>query len=73
MTQSPYFANADPDFITAVVVSLQYEVVQPGDIVVEKGTKGKKMYFILEGVVYIMRDEDELTTSLSDGSYFGGD
>ena len=33
---------------------------------------GTKMYFIQEGVVDVISKENEILTSLSDGSYFGG-
>lgn len=67
----PFFSNADPDFVNAVVTKLKYEVYQPGDIIIKEGTIGTKMYFIQEGIVDIVVD-GEVATSLSDGSYFGG-
>lgn len=66
----PFFANADPDFVNAVVTKLKYEVYQPGDIIIKEGEIGNKMYFIQEGIVDIIVD-GEIATSLSDGSYFG--
>lgn len=33
---------------------------------------GTKMYFIQEGIVDIVTTDGEVATSLSDGSYFGG-
>lgn len=67
----PFFAKADPDFVNAVVTKLKYEVYQPGDIIIKEGTIGNKMYFIQEGIVDIVAN-GEVATSLSDGSYFGG-
>lgn len=72
MASVPFFSNADPNFVTAVVTKLKYEVCQPGDIVIKEGTIGTKMYFIQEGIVDIITAEGEVATSLSDGSYFGG-
>ncbi|XP_037081764.1 potassium/sodium hyperpolarization-activated cyclic nucleotide-gated channel 2-like isoform X2 [Pollicipes pollicipes] len=66
----PFFANADPQFVTDVVTKLAYEVFQPGDIIIKEGTIGNKMYFIQEGIVDIIIN-GEVATSLSDGSYFG--
>ncbi|XP_043231625.1 potassium/sodium hyperpolarization-activated cyclic nucleotide-gated channel 3-like isoform X4 [Amphibalanus amphitrite] len=66
----PFFANADPQFVTDVVTKLAYEVFQPGDIIIKEGTIGNKMYFIQEGIVDITIN-GEVATSLSDGSYFG--
>ncbi|KAK2718797.1 potassium/sodium hyperpolarization-activated cyclic nucleotide-gated channel 3-like isoform X2 [Artemia franciscana] len=67
----PFFANADPAFVSDVVTKLQYEVFQPGDIIIKEGTIGNKMYFIQEGIVDIVMNNGEVATSLSDGSYFG--
>ncbi|XP_059350923.1 potassium/sodium hyperpolarization-activated cyclic nucleotide-gated channel 3-like [Daphnia carinata] len=67
----PFFANADPAFVSDVVTKLIYEVFQPGDIIIKEGTIGTKMYFIQEGIVDIVMGNGEVATSLSDGSYFG--
>ncbi|RXM33113.1 Potassium/sodium hyperpolarization-activated cyclic nucleotide-gated channel 4 [Acipenser ruthenus] len=67
----PLFANADPNFVTAVLTKLRFEVFQPGDFVVREGTVGKKMYFIQHGVVSILTRGNK-ETKLSDGCYFGG-
>lgn len=67
----PLFANADPNFVTAMLTKLRFEVFQPADYIIREGTVGKKMYFIQHGVVSILtRGSKE--TKLSDGSYFGG-
>lgn len=67
----PLFANADPNFVTAMLTKLRFEVFQPGDFIIREGTVGKKMYFIQHGVVSILtRGSKEM--KLSDGSYFGG-
>ncbi|NWW53958.1 HCN2 protein, partial [Pedionomus torquatus] len=42
----PLFANADPNFVTAMLTKLKFEVFQPGDYIIREGTIGKKMYFI---------------------------
>jgi len=68
----PFFTHADANFVTEVVTKLQYEVFQPGDYIIREGTVGTKMYFIQEGVVDIFTDAGDVTTKLSDGSFFGG-
>nr|XP_040572916.1 potassium/sodium hyperpolarization-activated cyclic nucleotide-gated channel 3-like isoform X1 [Lepeophtheirus salmonis] len=67
----PFFANADPAFVSDVVTKLKFEVFQPGDIIIKEGTIGTKMYFIQEGIVDIVMSNGIVATSLSDGSYFG--
>ncbi|KAA8591665.1 hypothetical protein FQN60_017039 [Etheostoma spectabile] len=66
----PLFANADPNFVTAVLIKLRFEVFQPSDYIIREGTVGRKMYFIQHGRVAVLtRGNNE--TKLSDGSYFG--
>nr|XP_032809545.1 potassium/sodium hyperpolarization-activated cyclic nucleotide-gated channel 4-like [Petromyzon marinus] len=66
----PMFANADSNFVTAMLTKLRFEVFQPGDFIVREGTVGKKMYFIQHGVVSIITKANK-ETKLADGSYFG--
>lgn len=68
----PFFTNADPQFVSEVVSKLNFEVFQPTDWIIREGTMGTKMYFIQEGIVDIITKDQEVATSLSDGSYFGG-
>ena len=68
----PFFANADQNFVSDVVTKLRFEVFQPADIIIREGTIGNKMYFIQEGIVDIIKSNNEVMTTLSDGSYFGG-
>uniref|UniRef100_A0A8C4ZPR0 Hyperpolarization activated cyclic nucleotide gated potassium and sodium channel 2 n=1 Tax=Gadus morhua TaxID=8049 RepID=A0A8C4ZPR0_GADMO len=66
----PLFANADPNFVTAMLTKLRFEVFQPTDYVVREGTIGKKMYFIQHGVVTVLT-KGSVGMKLMDGSYFG--
>ncbi|XP_075764591.1 potassium/sodium hyperpolarization-activated cyclic nucleotide-gated channel 3 isoform X2 [Pelodiscus sinensis] len=66
----PLFANADPNFVTAMLTKLRFEVFQPGDFIIREGTVGRKMYFIQHGVVSVLTKGSK-ETKLSDGSYFG--
>ncbi|XP_078525446.1 potassium/sodium hyperpolarization-activated cyclic nucleotide-gated channel 2 [Lissotriton helveticus] len=66
----PLFANADPNFVTAMLTKLKFEVFQPTDYIIREGTIGKKMYFIQHGVVSVMTKGNK-EMKLSDGSYFG--
>uniref|UniRef100_A0A8C8A987 Hyperpolarization activated cyclic nucleotide gated potassium and sodium channel 2 n=1 Tax=Oryzias sinensis TaxID=183150 RepID=A0A8C8A987_9TELE len=66
----PLFANADPNFVTAMLTKLRFEVFQPGDYIIREGTIGKKMYFIQHGVVSILT-KGNISMKLMDGSYFG--
>ncbi|KAM4629536.1 potassium/sodium hyperpolarization-activated cyclic nucleotide-gated channel 2 [Polymixia lowei] len=66
----PLFANADPNFVTAMLTKLRFEVFQPGDYIIREGTIGKKMYFIQHGVVTVLT-KGNVGMKLMDGSYFG--
>ncbi|CAG5864804.1 unnamed protein product [Menidia menidia] len=66
----PLFANADPNFVTAMLTKLRFEVFQPADYIIREGTIGKKMYFIQHGVVSILT-KGNIGMKLMDGSYFG--
>ncbi|XP_074491783.1 potassium/sodium hyperpolarization-activated cyclic nucleotide-gated channel 2 isoform X1 [Sebastes fasciatus] len=66
----PLFANADPNFVTAMLTKLRFEVFQPVDYIIREGTIGKKMYFIQHGVVSVLT-KGSLGMKLMDGSYFG--
>ena len=68
----PLFANADPNFVTAVLTKLRFEVFQPADFIIREGTVGRKMYFIQHGRVSVLTRGNR-ETKLSDGSYFGGE
>ncbi|CAB1334532.1 unnamed protein product, partial [Coregonus sp. 'balchen'] len=39
----PLFANADPNFVTAVLTKLRFEVFQPNDLIIREGTMGRKI------------------------------
>ncbi|XP_072166800.1 potassium/sodium hyperpolarization-activated cyclic nucleotide-gated channel 2-like [Diadema setosum] len=67
----PFFVGADGNFVTRVVTLLEFEVFQPGDIVIQEGTFGDRMFFIQQGIVDIVMSDGVIATSLSDGSYFG--
>ncbi len=37
MAAVPFLSNADPHFVNEVVSKLQFEVFQPGDVIVKEG------------------------------------
>lgn len=48
-----FFRDADPEFVSAIVQNLRFEVFQPNDVIIKEGSIGKKMYFIQHGVVKV--------------------
>lgn len=67
----PFLQNSSTQFITAVLTKLQFEVFLKGEYIVHAGAIGDKMYFIRTGIVEVLNNEDEVATTLSDGSHFG--
>ncbi|RXN18137.1 potassium sodium hyperpolarization-activated cyclic nucleotide-gated channel 1-like protein [Labeo rohita] len=45
----PFFRNCDINFINAILLELQYEVFQEGDIIIRQNTPGDRMFFIEHG------------------------
>lgn len=67
----PFLQNASTQFVTAVLTKLRLEVFLKGEYIVHAGAKGDKMYFIRSGIVEVLNDNDEVATTLTDGSHFG--
>ena len=72
MASVPFFAHADPYFVSDIITKLKFEVFQPGDVIIREGTQGNKMFFIQEGVVEIYTNTGEIIANLYDGAFFGG-
>ena len=66
----PFFENAEENFLSDVLTKLRPEIFQPGDFIIKEGTIGKRMYFIQDGSVDIIKGHD-IATTLTEGSYFG--
>ena len=67
----PFFSEADPIFVAAIITKLRFEVFLEGDVIIQEGTVGTEMYFLREGSVEV-RTKNGLQNVLYDGSYFGG-
>lgn len=72
MRAVPFFFDADPDFVTAIITKLEFEVYLEGDVIIREGELGTEMYFLKSGVVSVSCD-GQTTDDLTDGSYFGGE
>ena len=67
----PFFKQANPLFVSAIITKLSFEVFLAGDVIIEEGTAGTEMYFLQEGCVEV-RTNNVTQGQLKDGSYFGG-
>lgn len=61
----------DADVYTRLVNGLQLESWRAGEMVIKKGDKGDKLYFVNEGKVTCFEKEDGPNTDLGVNSYFG--
>jgi len=67
----PFFYDADPDFVSAIITKLEFEVYLEGDVIIREGELGTDMYFLKSGIVSVSCD-GTTALDLADGSYFGG-
>ncbi|KAA0715866.1 Potassium/sodium hyperpolarization-activated cyclic nucleotide-gated channel 1 [Triplophysa tibetana] len=61
--------NRDINFINNILMELQYEVYQEGEIIILKNTPGDRMFFIEHGQV--LEKNEFFERELCDGDYFG--
>ncbi|XP_068739809.1 potassium/sodium hyperpolarization-activated cyclic nucleotide-gated channel 2-like isoform X2 [Montipora capricornis] len=66
----PFFSDADPEFVSAIITKLEFEVYLEEDIIIREGEMGTEMYFLKTGVVSVTC-EGQASEDLTDGSYFG--
>ena len=67
----PMFRKCKKGFINAVAQLLLPEVHPPGQRIVEAGTVGKEMYFIIQGMVTVETREGTIVALLHGGAFFG--
>ncbi|XP_028847592.1 hyperpolarization activated cyclic nucleotide-gated potassium channel 5 [Denticeps clupeoides] len=64
----PFFRSWDENFISVIILHLQYEVYQEGDIIVHQETVADRMFFIEHGQV--LMEANTFKKDLCDGDYF---
>ncbi|KAJ3256271.1 hypothetical protein HK103_005634 [Boothiomyces macroporosus] len=70
MTEVPFFKGASKEFFSEVFTALRMVTFDAGDLIIEKGTIGEEMYFIIGGSVNVVIN-DVVTFTMSAGMYFG--
>jgi hypothetical protein len=50
----PFFAGANVEFVKRVVLSLDDSVFLPGDFILVAGESGQEMFFLIQGLVVVM-------------------
>lgn len=66
----PFFYDAEPDFVSAIITKLDFEVYLEGDVIIREGEPGTEMYFLKSGTVSVNCD-GVTSDDLTDGAYFG--
>eukprot|EP00960_Hanusia_phi_P063485 765496-Hanusia_phi.AAC.9 len=70
----PFFAQGSKQFITTIILKLQSKVLAPRDTLFRAGDYGNSMYFLNDGMVCVMLDqEQEIFATMSEGAFFGED
>lgn len=64
----PMFQNRHENFLTSILIRLEYAIFQEGDVIVRENVPGDHMYFIDHGQVLVEADTYE--RELCDGDYF---
>ncbi|RXM36088.1 Potassium/sodium hyperpolarization-activated cyclic nucleotide-gated channel 4 [Acipenser ruthenus] len=70
VSNMPLFKDTDPNFITAMLDKLQFEMYQTNDVIIRNGALGNRMFFIDRGTVLV--ESANLMCQLRDGDFFGG-
>ncbi|XP_076857286.1 potassium/sodium hyperpolarization-activated cyclic nucleotide-gated channel 1-like isoform X2 [Brachyhypopomus gauderio] len=65
----PIFRNCSESIINTILLELQFEVFQEGDIIMKPNNPCDRMFFIEQGHVILHRDSMKM--ELEDGDYFG--
>lgn len=68
----PLFAGAEPSFIRQLVANLRPIVFVPGDMVIRRGELGHEMFFVNQGELEVLGEDDhDVISVLSEGDFFG--
>lgn len=66
----PLFKNASIEFISRVAIKLELVIITPGEILMRQGDAGNEMYFIISGMLDVVRNGDPIFL-LKEGDFFG--
>lgn len=66
----PIFKNASIDFVTRIAIKLELVIITPGEILMRQGDEGNEMYFIISGMLDVLRHGDPIFL-LKEGEFFG--
>jgi len=67
----PIFAALPVDFVDAVALSLKPDIYVPGEYICRAGEEGDRMYFLIKGVLEVVKEDGQVIGALRDGDFFG--
>ncbi len=67
----PLFEGVDSVFLSSLVMVLKPLVFSDGEDIIRKGDVGEEMYFICRGDVQVIGENEEVLSTLNEGSFFG--
>eukprot|EP00931_Biecheleriopsis_adriatica_P008752 TRINITY_DN10988_c0_g1_i4.p1 TRINITY_DN10988_c0_g1~~TRINITY_DN10988_c0_g1_i4.p1 ORF type:complete len:640 (-),score=115.99 TRINITY_DN10988_c0_g1_i4:38-1957(-) len=72
LRQTTFFADCEQDFLTRLMMDLQVELFNDGDIIIQQGDSGEKLYCLMMGEVDVCIGPDKMkVASLKEGTVFG--
>jgi len=68
----PAFSKAEEDFLTEVAMNLVLRIYLPYDYIFYQGEEGEQMYFIIDGKVGLLEDDERrISKQIESGNYLG--
>ena len=73
LSKSPMFRDLDEGFLRSIALKIQSHFYLPGQIVINKGTVSRSMYYVVRGELEVLSDRDNMTpvAVLRPGKLFG--
>ena len=67
----PLFEGLTPLALKRVICCLKQEFFSPGELIINRGGIGDKMFIISNGIVEVLNDKQEVINTLKSGQFFG--
>ncbi len=67
----PIFSSLPAEFVDAVALSLKPDIYVPGEFICRAGEEGDRMYFLITGVLEVIKSDGQVIGTLRHGDFFG--
>lgn len=67
----PIFSSLPTEFVDAVALSLKPDIYVPGEFICRAGEEGDRMYFLITGVLEVIKSDGQVIGTLRHGDFFG--